>query len=429
MSFLDPILQIIAANRWFFDPVYAFAEPVFAIILYLAVFLTIIYFFMTLVSIFFKKDNDELPFDMKLAPFVTIQIPTRNELIALRCAECCLAFDYPKDKYEILIGDDSNQPDVSYQLQEFANSHQGVKVFKREQNVGFKPGNLNNLLQHTKGEIIVIFDSDYTPEPDFLKRLIAPFVNDPKVSTVQARWNFNNFSQNLVTIMASTIIYVFHHVNLTFLHAFDTSSLCGSAEAVKKKDLVELGGWKSGCLTEDVEYSLRLHKANKKMVYLPNLECYSEVPYIAKDLYKQQMRWAYGVVGAYIFHIPGILFNKGISFKRKLLSMCAGFGYLFPITIMFMFIFGTMKMISYDTASPDVVSFTRDLLYNISLTSGMLVASFYSMYKAKRIRYSLEMILASFSVGLVTTYYVNKGIFKSVIGQPMDWFLLAKKAN
>jgi len=346
----------------------------------------------------------------------------------LRCAKRCLAFDYPRDKFEILIGDDSNDVSVSRELDEFASQHPDmVRVVRRSENVGFKPGNLNNMLDYSKGDILVIFDSDFIPKPDFLKRVVAPFIHDENLSAVQAKWNFDNFGQNFVTVLASTIIYLFHNSVLSFMSMFGAGSLCGSAEAVKKKDLVELGKWRSGSLTEDVEYVMRLFKNNKRIVYLPNLECYSDVPYVPTDLYKQQMRWAYGVINAYRLHIKDILLSRTISLKKKLLSFCPGFGYAMPILMLLLFISGLVSFITHRPETLNLSKFLYELGFHILLTSGLLIVSLLVLRKERKLGYSLKVVLSSFSFGIVTSYYVNKGIFKSVLNKPMQWYLLNKK--
>jgi len=430
----DALLQlwriIYRDGRIILDYIHQFADAIFYFFLYMTIAFTMVYLLLSVIALFSKKKEDEEGhFDAEKAPLVTIQIPTRNEIIALRCAKKCLDFDYPKNKYDILIGDDSDKEHISKELSQFSSQYENVQVLKREKNIGYKPGNLNNMLKHTKGDIIVIFDSDFVPQQDFLRRIVTPFMQDKEVSIVQAKWNFNNFNQNLVTVLASTIVYVFHHIVLTFMRKGDTASLCGSAEAIKKKDLLELGGWKSGSLTEDIEYSLRLHKNNKKLVYLPDLECYSDVPFKATDLYKQQMRWAYGVISSYKSHLGGLLINKKLSLKKKILSLGPGFGYLLPLLILSLFLFGGLSFITHRPAPLDLPRFFSELGINTLLTSGLLVASIIALSLAKKASSIVKMLLASFSIGLVTTYYVNKGIFKSLLKQPMEWYLLNKDIN
>jgi len=313
----EMLIEYMSYYRSFLDVLNVFFDNGFYVLLYILAFVATLYLLISIYVFIFRTQSKEKEFAREKAPTVTIQIPTRNELIALRCAKKCLEFDYPKDKFEILIGDDSNDKEVSKKIDEFADKYDNIKVIRREKNVGFKPGNLQNMLKYSTGDILVIFDSDYTPEKDFLKRIVTPFIYDENVSVVQARWNFNNPNQNLVTIMSATIGYMFHYVTLALFDKFNTSSLCGSAEAVKKKDLIDLGGWRVGSLTEDIEYTLRLHIAGKKIQYLPKLECCGDAPYTPKDFYKQQMRWAYGVVSSYTIHFKDLLLTKKIKFGRE----------------------------------------------------------------------------------------------------------------
>jgi len=304
-----------------------------------------------------------------------------------------------------------------------------IKIIKRKENVGYKPGNLQNMLQYSKGEILVIFDSDYIPEKDFLKRIVTPFIYDKSISVVQARWNFYNYNQNLVTIMSSTIGYVFHYITLSFLQIFGTTSLCGSAEAVKKKDLISLGGWKVGSLTEDIEYTLRLQSVGKKIVYLDKLECSGEAPFTAKDFFKQQMRWAYGVSHSYILNFQNFYFSKNINLWRKFISSLPGIGYVIAPLITLLFCFGVLSFVTHTPEAFDIVKFSKETGFNILITSGLIVASIIALVRAKRTKTILKMIVSSFSVGIIAIYYVDKGIVKCLLNKHMDWFLLKKDAS
>lgn len=427
-NLVEPYITLSPSQgRRILDSSHVVFEALFNFFLYATIAYTTLYLVLLIANLVYKKKKPvEKSFDLEKAPFVTIQIPTRNEVIALRCASNCLDFDYPKDKYEVIIGDDSNDVSVSGKIDEFVVNNSSVRVMRRSENIGFKPGNLNNMLTHSKGEIIVIFDSDFTPGKDFLKRIVAPFVNDSSVSAVQAKWNFNNFEQNSISVLASMIVYNVHRVVLSFMSFFGSGFLCGSAEAVRKKDLVALGGWRSGSFTEDIEYSLRLFKNNRRIVYLPSLECYSEVPYIPKDLYKQQMRWAYGVVNATMLHSKDILFKRSVPSKTKLFSLFPAYGYLLPIFMLFLFFLGMLSFLTHAPEPINLSKFTYNLMTNIILTSGVMIVSMFVLYKEGKVKYLAKMVLSSFTFGIVTVYYVNKGIFKSILNKPMYWYLLSK---
>ena len=418
-------------GRKILDFLHSIFDSLFNILLFIAILVSILYFVMSLYALFKKnKHKAEENYDGEL-PFVTIQIPTLNELVAIRCAKSCLNFSYPKDKYEILIGDDSNKPEISKKLQEFANGNHLVKVIKRNSNEGYKPGNLNNMLGYSKGEIIVIFDSDFVPEQDFLARIVKPFMRDKNVAGVQARWKFLNAGQNTVSVLGATIISTCHYITIPFIYERrKITFLCGSAEAVRKNTLIELGGWENGNLTEDIEFSLRLLERGYKIEYLDDLECDSEVPFTLKDLYKQQMRWAYGVIYSWKKHFNDISNSKHLKLTDKLYMQGIFLsGYLLSVLLAAIFITGTLSFITHAPAPVEWGRLFYELARNVILTSGLLLASTVALAKSNKIKLTLPMLASSFTFGLVVTYYVNVGIFKALAKAPMKWYMLNKQGN
>jgi len=419
------------AGRKVLDFLHSAFDSAFKLLLFIAILASILYFIMSVYIVLKKRQKKtDASYDNEV-PFVTVQIPTFNELVAIRCAKSCLNFDYPKDKYEVIIGDDSNNPEISNKLQEFAKEYGIVKVLKRKSNEGYKPGNLNNMLKHSKGELLVIFDSDFVPPEDFLKRIVQPFLRDKNVAGVQARWRLINSGQNLISVLGSTIVSTCHHITIPFMYNMrKLTFLCGSAEAVRKNVLIKLGGWENGNLTEDIEFSLRLLEKGYKIEYLDDLECDSEVPYTLKDLCKQQMRWAYGVIYSWKKHFIDIVKSKHLKLMDKLymgIIFCSG--YLLSVLLAGLFITGTLSFITHAPAPIEWGRFFYEIIRNIILTSGLIVASIVALIKAKKTKLAFPMIASSFSYGLVVTYYVNVGIFKAMIKTPMEWYMLSKQGN
>lgn len=415
-------------SRTILDYLHVIFNGMFYILLYITIFLTFSYVVMAIYLLFKKYDKKEIPVKDKDLPFVTIQIPTFNEIIALNCARSCLEFDYPKNKFEIIIGDDSNDKSVSKKLDEFASIHNIVKITRRGRNIGFKPGNLNHMLKFSKGDYIVIFDSDFLPKKDFLRRIIAPFIHDNKVSAVQARWVTKNFSQSLASVVGGTIPLFTHYIGLPILNRINSNKfIAGSAEAIKKKDLIHLGGWRSGALTEDIEYSLQLTNAGKKIVYLENLHCECEAPFTIKDLCKQQMRWAFGVISALKIHSKKILLNKNIPTVQKFNMFLLMSGYLITLFFFFLTLTGTLSVITHRPEIIDWGKFISETVLNIILTSGFLMVCTITLILSKKAKEIPRMIMASLSVGLVVIFVVTLGIFKAIFNRDMHWFMLNKR--
>ncbi len=417
-------------SRLILDVIHLVFYRGFYVLLVFTIFLTTLFLLIAL-YVFFKKKEKEGKSDNKEFPFITVQIPTYNEIAALNCAERCLRFDYPKDKYQIIIGDDSSDKDVSEKIDSFALRYkENVIVTRRGSNVGFKPGNLNYMLKFTKGEYIVIFDSDFLPNENFLREIIIPFLKNKDVAAVQARWIIKNFSQNMYSVVGGIIPMLSHQLALPFLKYFKSNGfIAGSAEAIRKKDLIELGGWQEGSLTEDIDYSLRLTAANKKIVYLENLHCECEAPFTLKDVSRQQMRWAYGVIKAFKKHLNSIVFNNNVSFKTSLNAYLLVLGYAVTLLFFSLSVFGVFSIIS---AKPEPILWGKlffEMGRNFLWTSGFLISSVITISLSKNIKEIPRTVFASLTVGLVVIFKVTLGIFKALFNRPMNWYMLEKNGN
>ena len=151
------------------------------------VFFSILFIILALLNIFIDRRKENKLVELKELPFITVQIPTYNDPVAERCIRHCMEFDYPKDKYEIIIADDSTNLETQNILARFEEQNLGfVKCIHRDHRKGFKAGALKNSMKCAKGDFIVIFDADWMPGKDFLGNVIKPF-SDPKVAIVQTR--------------------------------------------------------------------------------------------------------------------------------------------------------------------------------------------------------------------------------------------------
>jgi len=409
--------------------IHDYSTFIFNIVLIPVAIFSIIFYLVAIRDIFsMRSKKKEEKKEGKIFPFVTIQIPTLNEPVAIRCAEKCLNFDYPKNKYEIIIGDDSNNKEVSAMIDDFAKKHKNVKVTRRGSNKGFKAGNLNHMLKFSKGEIIVIFDSDFTPSEKFLKEIVQPFA-DKSVGYVQAKWGYANRNQNVITKLATSILMVYHHLLASINQNLNVALLFGSGEAVRKSAIEELGGWKEGSLTEDVEFSIRALKKGYKAVYLSEIEVEGEVPFTVRGFAKQQRRWAYGNTKAFLDHSKAILFSKMFSLKQRLAVMFTLLGYLVSPFIAVFFITGFMSWFTGTPGAVDVGKFAWETGKILLISSGYMFSIIVSLRKEKQLKSFFHVFFSSLTVGIVVTFYVCVGVLKALVGKGLDWTIIPKEGN
>ena len=404
--------------------------------------LSSLYFIITLIALTTRSMHLKKPTStcQEALPYVTVQIPTYNELAALNCAQRALQFDYPADRLQIIIGDDSNQQEVSAAIDAFAEEHPRIEISRRGGNSGYKPGNLNAMLPLSRGEYLLILDSDFLPKKDFLKRIVEPVVKDPSLSGVQASWRIINVHHNFSTLMGTGIINVIHSILMPFMYKLTSHALfCGSGELVCKKDLIELGGWTEGALTEDVDYALRLISSGRRIAYLDQLRIRCEVPYTAGDLFKQQMRWAYGVVRAFMQHGPPLFLSRITQKRVKLAAFIFSSGYVMITLLLFTMLFGLLNLIAGffgvdPAANPSsnyhIGHFLYESTLNLILTGGMLLSSLAACFvNGFGLRSLGKLLLAALTIGIACMFFVGRGILSAWMGLPMPWFMMKKAGN
>ncbi|MBL7803961.1 MAG: glycosyltransferase family 2 protein [Saprospiraceae bacterium] len=251
----------------------------------------------------YHRENPEIKYrrydvDDRNIPFVTVQLPMYNEMyVAERIIDCVAAQEYPKDKFEIHVLDDSTDETVNIVAAKVAEMRaQGFNIehVHRVNRQGYKAGALQEAMPLAKGDYIAIFDADFTPRPDFL-RTTMPYFEDEKVGIVQTRWEHINADYSLLTKMQALQLNVHFTVEQAgrsygnLLLQFN-----GTAGVWRKKVINEAGGWQSDTLTEDLDLSFRAQIMGYKIQYLEKLESPAELPVEMNGLKGQQFRWNKG---------------------------------------------------------------------------------------------------------------------------------------
>ncbi|MCO5762445.1 MAG: glycosyltransferase [Gammaproteobacteria bacterium] len=238
------------------------------------------------------------PLDPASLPLVTIQLPLYNEpYVAERLIDNILALDYPRDRFEVQVLDDST--DGTTALCERKAAHyraQGfdIQVIHRTDRWGYKAGALADGLPRAKGEFIAVFDADFLPNPQFLRRTLGYFQH-PKVGVVQTRWTHLNEDYSLFAKLQAlqlNVHFTIEQMGRRAGHHF--LQFNGTAGIWRKSAIADAGGWRADTLTEDLDLSYRAQMRGWEIVYLEDVEAPAELPVEMNGIKSQQFRWMKG---------------------------------------------------------------------------------------------------------------------------------------
>lgn len=393
------------------------------------IFFSTFFFTLTISSIILKPNRHKFNKKITTWPSVTIQLPTYNDPIVIRCIKHCLRFDYPKDKFDIIVADDSTDEKTTKLVMRYAKEYPDrIKLIRRNSREGFKAGALNNALKFTKGEIIVIFDADFTPPKNFLKKVVKPLIEDENVVFVQSRMGYININQNLITKIASIFLMFYHNTIVPINDKLGIALFCGTGGAIRKKALLEIGGWNEKSITEDTDLSLKLFNKGYKSIYLPNLRASGELPFTLKSFIRQQMRWAYGNTRAFIEHISLIWINKIFSLKQKIMLTFTTAGNLISLFVVAMTFFGFVSMF---TGTPHPLTFREIMRFFTTFlaTSGFMVLSFLGMKREGRLDLAGSFLISSMTIGLIISTTNSLAVIEAILNRKMTWFKTPKYGN
>jgi cellulose synthase/poly-beta-1,6-N-acetylglucosamine synthase-like glycosyltransferase len=233
-------------------------------------------------------------------PCITVQLPLFNELYVVeRLLKAVTSIDYPHDKLEIQVLDDSTDETAKVAeavVTKYAAQGFDIHYIHRADRTGFKAGALENGNKTAKGDLLAIFDADFVPKPDCLRKLVD-FFTDPMVGCAQMRWSHINGRYNLLTRL-QTIMLDGHFVveQTTRNRTGGFFNFNGTAGIWRRQAIEMSGGWQHDTLTEDTDLSFRAQLMGWKFVYLLDEEAPAEIPVEINAFKAQQRRWAKGVM-------------------------------------------------------------------------------------------------------------------------------------
>jgi cellulose synthase/poly-beta-1,6-N-acetylglucosamine synthase-like glycosyltransferase len=357
-------------------------------------------------------------------PVVTVQLPIFNEMYVVdRLIDAVAELDYPKDKLEIQILDDST--DETTEIAQLAvrrlKTHGfDISYLHRTDRTGYKAGALDAAMKVARGQYIAIFDADFVPPSDFLRRTV-PHFNDHRIAVVQARWGHLNQPYSLLTKVQAIMLdghFVLEHGGRNRSGCFFNFN--GTAGLWRRTAIDDAGGWQHDTLTEDLDLSYRAQIRGWKFLFLPDLVAPAEVPVEMNAFKSQQHRWAKGSIQTCRKVLPYVLMAD-LPIKVKVeafFHLTANFNYLLIIALSAL-MFPAM-VVRYEMGWKEM------LLIDIPLFAAatMSVFNFYMISQREaypdwksRVKY-LPVVMA---IGIGLAVNNTKAVFEALFGEPGEF--------
>jgi cellulose synthase/poly-beta-1,6-N-acetylglucosamine synthase-like glycosyltransferase len=352
-------------------------------------------------------------------PRVTVQIPIYNEMyVAERVIDAVAAFDYPRDRLDIQVLDDSTDETraiASSAVERWKSLGVDIRYIHRTERTGFKAGALENGLESAQGEFIAIFDADFVPEPDFLQRTIHHFT-DPRVGMVQARWEHLNRDYSFLT--RTQAIFLDGHFILESFTRFLSGrffNFNGTAGILRRRTIEDAGGWQHDTLTEDLDLSYRAQMRGWKFVFLADVTVPAELPVEMSSFKAQQCRWAKGAMQTCKKVLLPVL-RGNFAPREKLETWYHLTGNVsYPLMVLFSLVLFPALLIRYNQGWFELMTVDLPLII-LSFSS---VTSFYIMsqrFLHKDWRRRIAYLPGLMAVGIGMTIAGSRAVLEGALG-------------
>jgi cellulose synthase/poly-beta-1,6-N-acetylglucosamine synthase-like glycosyltransferase len=358
-----------------------------------------------------KKRRTETQLPREWLP-VTVQLPVFNEKYTVeRLLRSVTRLDYPADKLQIQVLDDSTDDTfdlISKLVEDYQHRGVNIELIHRTDRKGYKAGALENGLRSATGQLIAIFDADFVPKPDWLKRTVPSFQN-PQLGCLQTRWGHTNQQYNSLTRAEAMGIDGHFIIEQTvrskngFFLNFN-----GTAGLWRRACIEDAGGWQWDTLTEDLDLSYRAQMRGWKFDYLPDVVVPAELPPHVEAYKKQQFRWAKGSFQVVRKILPSVL-KANLPLKVRCMALLHLTGY---------FVHPLMLSVLLLTLPVGLLIPGAFRVFPVSIFAGLGPPLLYltataTQHKSvlKRMRIFPVLVIVGFGLSLSTTVAVLEGLF------------------
>lgn len=357
-------------------------------------------------------------------PPVTVQLPMFNEMyVAERLLESVAGLDYPKDRLEIQVLDDSTDETrriAAEKVEELTERGFDAVYLHREDRTGFKAGALAEGLKVAKSEFVLVFDADFVPTPNIIQDLIHYFTDD-KVGMVQARWGHLNRDYSLLTRVQSMMLdghFVIEHIARNRSGRFFNFN--GTAGMWRKATIEDAGGWEHDTLTEDMDLSFRAQLKGWAFIYVPDALAPAEIPCEMNSFKTQQFRWAKGSAQTARKLLPMVL-RADIPLKVKIEA-------LFHLTNNFAYVFLILLAVLQlpNMLLRESMSMPELLLLDVPLfaaTSGSIVLFYLTTHRAlyRNLWEAASRLPLTMALGIGLSLNNARGVMEGLAGRPSEF--------
>jgi cellulose synthase/poly-beta-1,6-N-acetylglucosamine synthase-like glycosyltransferase len=354
------------------------------------------------------------------APRITVQLPLFNEMYVVeRLLESVTGMDYPRHLLEIQVLDDSTDETVRIaQAAVEKHKQQGfdIQYIHRADRTGFKAGALENGMKMAKGQLIAIFDADFMPKPDCLRRMVD-FFTEERIGMVQMRWGHINANYSLLTRIQEVLLdghFVVEQASRNRTGAFFNFN--GTAGMWRREAIEWSGGWQHDTLTEDTDLSFRAQLMGWKFVYLLDEDVPAELPVEMNAFKAQQRRWAKGLVQVGLKLMPRLWKHPQLTFQQKVELFFRLFGNCAAMLLIVLSVLHIPVLI---------VRFNQGLFHMLLLDAPLMifatfsVASFYGTairYRYPNEKWRLWLIPLAMAMGIGLVFSNTRAVLEALFG-------------
>jgi cellulose synthase/poly-beta-1,6-N-acetylglucosamine synthase-like glycosyltransferase len=357
-------------------------------------------------------------------PHVTVQLPLFNEMYVVeRLVKAVTEIDYPRDRMEIQVLDDSTDETVTIAratVEKYAAQGFDIHYIHRDDRTGFKAGALENGMKTAKGNLIAIFDADFVPKPDFLRKLIHHFT-DPIVGCAQMRWSHINGAYNLLTRLQTIMLDGHFVVEQTTRNRSGNFFNFNGTAGIWRREAIEMsGGWQHDTLTEDTDLSFRAQLMGWRFVYLLDEDAPAEIPVEINAFKAQQRRWAKGVLQVW-FKLYRRIWHAPLPMRVKLEMFFRLTGNIsYPLMIVASFMQFPLLLVRYNQGLHQLMMLDVPLLF-FSTVSVVLFYGTAVLYIDKKRSPRMLYLPLVMGLGIGLAFSNARAVLEALVGVKSDF--------